>query len=293
MIRKTLASFFITICFLTGTLWMPLSAKAESKAFAYVSNNYIITAEVAGERAFILNFINMSDYVLVMQPSEFIYRGSSGRCYIGQVFEKEHKDLRGEEQIYTASIMLKGHSFTGLNIVGAFHEQEKIEEISLRIGTKRFYLRALDKTSFDQLAKKISSLDLEDMDSAVMLQAANISEIGSFKNADGTSEWDRDWQSLITPEGINPPKILKRPEIAPTVEAVKTHNYGTVKLAGIINKNGGIQDLKVVRGLGRELDERAMEGVKNSWIFLPATKNGEVVETQIPIEIDFRDPDKK
>ncbi len=49
----------------------------------------------------------------------------------------------------------------------------------------------------------------------------------------------------------------------------------------------------MVSGLGRGLDERAVEGVKNSWVFLPATKNGEVVETMIGIEVEFRDPERE
>lgn len=291
--HKSLTANFLKTSLLAACLLVPIFAKAAPNAFAYVSKNYIITSEVAGESSFMINFINLSDYVLVVQPSEFIYRGTSGQYYIGQVFEREHKDLRGEDQRYTASILLKGHSFTGLNIVGAFHEQEQIEELSVRIGAKRYYMQPMDKTAFDQLAKKVSSLDLEDSDSAPMLEAANISEMGNTKKTDGTAAWDRDWQGLITAEGVNPPKILKRPNISPTMEAIKAHAYGKVKLSGIINKNGGIQDLKVIRGLGHGNDERAIEGIKNGWVFLPATKNGDVIETQIPIEIEFLDPDKK
>jgi TonB family protein len=291
--HKALALIYGTAGLLAVCLFIPVLAKAGPNAFAYVNKNYIITAEVAEEHTFVVNFINLSDYVLVIQPSEFIYRGSSGRYYIGQAFEKQHKDLGGEEQRYSASILLKGHTFAGLNIAGAFHEQEQINELSIRIGSRRFYLQPLDKAVFDQLAKKIGSLDLENTDSVSMLEAANISELGNSKVTDGSPEWDLDWQGLITEGNVNPPKILKHPNISPTVEAVKTHTYGKVKLSGIINKNGNIQDLKVLRGLGRGLDERAIEGVKNSWVFLPATKNGEVVDTQIPIEVEFPNPDKK
>jgi TonB family protein len=290
---KVLASIYVMACLLAMHLFVPVFAKAEPKAFAYVNKNYIITAEVADDRAFVINFINLTDYVLVIQPSEFIYRGASGQYYIGQVFEKEHKDPHGEEQRYTASILLKGHSFAGLNIAGAFHEQEQIEELSIRIGSKRFYLQSLDKKDFDQLAKKIGNLDLEDTDSVSMLEAANISELGNFKSTDGSPEWDHDWQGLIREDNVNPPKILKRPNISPTAEAVKTHTYGKVRLSGIINKNGNIQDLKILRGLGQGLDQRAIEGVTNSWVFLPATKNGEVVDTQIPFEVEFPEPPRK
>jgi TonB family protein len=176
--------------------------------------------------------------------------------------------------------------------VGAFHEMDEIVELSIRIGAKRFYLNPVEKSAFEQLATKIGDLDLNRTSPAAALAEVNILEMGRVSSTDGTSEWDRDWQGLITPDGVNPPKIIERPEIDPTPDARKTRTYGRVKLSGIINKSGGIQDLKVVKGLGRGLDQRALEGVKNGWMFLPATKNGEVLETAIALEVEFPPPGK-
>ncbi len=272
---------------------LPAGSADDAKTFAFVSPQYIITAEVGSAHSFVVNFINLSDFVIVVQPNEFIYKGVSGRFYIGQVYEKEQKDNRGETFKYSASILLKGHSFTGLNIIGAFHEQDQIEELSVRIGAKRFYLQALDKTQFDQLATKIGNLDLENTNSRAALQDANIPELGTMKATDGTSEWDRDWQGLIRPDGVNPPKIIERPEIAPTDEARRKGTYGKIRLAAVINKNGGIQDIKVEKGLGRGLDERTVDAIKTRWGFLPATRNGEVIETAIFFEVEFAPPAKK
>lgn len=268
-------------------------AAAAPAAFAYVNENHIITAEAAGSHAFVVNIFNLSDYVMVIQPAEFIYRGVSGRWYIGQVFERESKDLLGEPQRYTASFLLKGHTFAGLNIVGVFHEQDQIEEISIRIGSRRYFMQHLDGVAFEQLAKKIQNIDLKNPEPAPMLEAANIQSMGTMKVADGGTDWNQDWLGLITEDGINPPQMLERPEILPTPESKKSHTYGTVRLACVINKNGGIRDIKVVKGLGKGLDERAMDGVKNSWKFLPATKNGELFETRITIDVEFPDPGKQ
>ena len=163
----------------------------------------------------------------------------------------------------------------------------------MRIGAKRYYLQPVDKPAFEQLAAKIGGLDLNNPNATAALAESNISEIGVVKSTDGASEWDRDWQGLITPDGVNPPRIIERPEISPTPESRKSRTYGKVKISGIINKSGGIQDLKVVKGLGRGFDQRALEGIKNSWIFLPATKNGEVLDSAIAVEVDFPSPDKK
>jgi hypothetical protein len=268
-------------------------ATPPARSFAYVDENTVITAEVAGERSFVLNFINLSEFVLVIQPDEFIYRGGSGARYIGQVYESEREDAEGDAERYTASFLLMGHSYAGLTVIGAFRELDAIEEPSVRIGARRFYLEPLAKGDFEQLALQIGQLDLESVDPAAMLEKAGIRHMGHDERTDGTSAWDRDWEGLLTEDGINPPKIIERPEIPPTTEARKTKTWGTVKLSGVINRNGGIQGLEVVKGLGRGLDERALEGVRNSWVFLPATKNGEVVETMIGIEVEFREPEKE
>ena len=268
-------------------------APPPARTFAYVDGSTLITAEVAGERSFVLNVINLSEFVIVVQPSEFLYRGGSGAWYIGQVYESEPADPGGEGERFTAAFLLQGHSYAGLTVIGAFRELDSIGELSVRVGSRRFYLQPLAKSDFDQLALQIGELDLESVDPEGMLRKAGIRFLGRLERTDGTSAWDRDWEGLLTEDGINPPKIIARPEIPPTVEARKTKTWGTVKLSGVITKNGGIQGLKVVSGLGRGLDERALEGVKNSWVFLPATKNGEVFETMIGIEVEFRDPERE
>lgn len=279
-----------TILFLVGLIAPGAAASAaqeQGKAFAYVGTNHIITAEVAGSRSFVVNFINLSDFVIVVQPNDLIYRGASGRFYIGQVYEKEHKDTRGEPFRYSASVLIKGRTFTGLTVLGAFLELDQVEELSIRIGSKRFYLEEMDPVRFGQLAEKIGNVDLDSANSRAALQEANIQELGTVRSTDGTSEWDRDWQNLLDPGGVNLPKIIEKPEVTPTEEAKRTNTYGKVRLQALINKNGGLQDVKVVRGLGRGLDERAMDAVKNSWVFLPPTKNGEVLEGTIVFDVDF------
>ena len=270
-----------------------LPASAGADAFAYVGRNYILTAEPAGAHSFMVNVINLSDYIIVVQPQDFIYRGESGRFYIGQVFEHEHKDTRGEAQRYTASSLLKEHTFAGLKVTGVFHEQNAIEELSVRIGARRFFMQPLEKNAFEQLARKIQNLDLENPDQTAELASANIQEMGQVKTSDGGPEWGKDWEGLLSEDGVNPPKILERREIEPTPAARKARVYGRVRLSGIVGKSGGIRDMRVTKELGRGLDERALEGVRNSWVFLPATKNGEVYETQISIDVEFADPDGK
>jgi TonB family protein len=281
----------LAVMILHAALCFPQAAAP--KFWAYVGPQYVITAEAAGSYGVVLNFINLTDFVIVVQPNEFIYKGSSGRFYIGQVFDHESQDNRGETFKYSASILLKGHSFTGLTVLGAFHEQDAVDELSVRIGAKRYYLVPLEKVEFEQLAARIGELDLENASPRAALQDADLNEMGSVKTTDGTSDWDKDWQGLLQPDGLNFPKIVARPPVQPTEEARKSRTYGKVKLSALITRNGGIEDLRVERGLGRGLDERAMESVRNSWVFLPATKNGEVLEGRVAFEVVFPAPPKE
>jgi TonB family protein len=283
------------ILLLAGALVATTRSSADAKpgkAFAYAGSNYVITAESASSHSFVLNFINLSEFVIVVQASDLIYRGASGRFYIGQVYESERKDSRGEVMRYSASLLMKGRTFTGMTILGQFRELDHIEELSVRIGSKRFYLEPLDSVQFEQLAAKIGELDLKTPNPRAALEAANIGDLGSVKSTDGTSDWDKDWQGLIDPAGVNRPKIVEMPEVTATEEARRKNVTGTVRLGMTLTRNGELLDVKVVKGLGHGLDERAIEAVKNSWVFLPATKNGEVVESSFVVNVDFPPPGK-
>ena len=62
---------------------------------------------------------------------------------------------------------------------------------------------------------------------------------------------------------------------------------GLVLLRVEIDKNGNIRDVRVDRGLGLGLDEKAMEAVRR-WRFLPGTRNGRAVVTSAVVEVHFR-----
>jgi hypothetical protein len=268
----------------------PGRAAEPPAAYAYIGGPYIITAEVSGAHKFVLNFFNLSEFVIVVQPGEFIYKGRSGQFYIGQVFDLPTKGTRGESYRYSASVLLNSYTYKGLDILGAFHEQDSVEELSIRFGAKRYFLAPLTKAQFNELGSKIEDLDLRNTDPQAAMRNAGLTEIGRVTINDGTSEWDRDWQGLLYPEDVNPPRILESPEVTPTEEARRTNTYGKVKLSGVITRDGTIRELSVVKGLGRGLDERAIAAVKTGWIFLPATKNGEVIETIIKFDVTISPP---
>lgn len=59
-------------------------------------------------------------------------------------------------------------------------------------------------------------------------------------------------------------------------------------LEAIIRKDGTVSVVRVVRGLGRGLDESAIETVASKWRFRPGTDNGEPADVPATIEVSFR-----
>jgi len=60
-----------------------------------------------------------------------------------------------------------------------------------------------------------------------------------------------------------------------------------VVLAAIVGPDGRPRNIRVVRGLGMGLDEKAVERVK-TWLFEPGKRNGTPVAVAMNFEVDFR-----
>ena len=83
-----------------------------------------------------------------------------------------------------------------------------------------------------------------------------------------------------------PPTVLYRIEPVYSEKARKAKLQGVVVLSAIVRKDGSIEVLKVVRGLGLGLDENAITALKR-WRFRPGTKDGRPVDVPLNIEVKF------
>lgn len=87
-----------------------------------------------------------------------------------------------------------------------------------------------------------------------------------------------------------PPKLIHKVEPEYTKEALDAKLQGTVVLDAVIGIDGIPSDIQVVRGLGKGLDEKAIECLRQ-WRFSPATNYfGEPVSTKATFEMNFRLP---
>jgi TonB family protein len=87
--------------------------------------------------------------------------------------------------------------------------------------------------------------------------------------------------------GVTAPRAIYKPDPEYSEEARKAKYQGTVVLGLIVDAAGRPRGLKVERGLGMGLDEKALEAVR-TWKFEPAEKNGKPVAVAISVEVEFR-----
>jgi TonB family protein len=86
---------------------------------------------------------------------------------------------------------------------------------------------------------------------------------------------------------VSAPLALSTPDPEYTEEARKAKTQGTCVLGLIVDAQGHPRDIRVVRGLGSGLDQKAVEAVRQ-WRFQPAVKDGNPVNVQISVEVVFK-----
>ena len=69
--------------------------------------------------------------------------------------------------------------------------------------------------------------------------------------------------------------------------ARKSKLMGRVTLGLVVDTDGKVRSVWVVRPLGEGLDENAIDAVKR-WNFMPATKDGKAVPLLMNLSIGFR-----
>jgi len=125
--------------------------------------------------------------------------------------------------------------------------------------------------------------------STAFAQSNNGTDPGSDKPPAAASESRTiDGQPVYKPgHGVTPPRVTYRVDPEYSKEARKAKYQGTCVLELIVDADGKPRDLKMVRSLGKGLDEKAMEAVEK-WKFDPATKDGQPVAVLINVEVMFR-----
>jgi TonB family protein len=87
--------------------------------------------------------------------------------------------------------------------------------------------------------------------------------------------------------GVSQPTLVSKVDPEYSEEARKAKYSGTVTLQLIVDVDGKAKSVKVMKGVGLGLDEKAIEAVQK-WRFVPGKKNGQPVPVYATVEVNFR-----
>ena len=101
--------------------------------------------------------------------------------------------------------------------------------------------------------------------------------------------------SMLLPQEIlhpSQPKVIHAVQPEYTKEALDAKLHGDVVVSAVVDVDGAPTDVKVARGLGMGLDEKAIECVKQGR-FSPGSSHGDPIAVKVQIEVNFRLPSSK
>src|SRR5262249_48673277 len=88
-------------------------------------------------------------------------------------------------------------------------------------------------------------------------------------------------------DNVTDPVLVWKTEPEYTDEARKAKLQGSVLLRIVVNEHGQAESITVTQGLGRGLDERAIEAVRK-WRFRAGRRAGKPIPTIAIIQVTFR-----
>ena len=86
---------------------------------------------------------------------------------------------------------------------------------------------------------------------------------------------------------VSAPVPIYKPEPPYSEEARKAKYQGTVVLLIVVDRQGDVTDINILKPLGMGLDEKAVSTVR-TWKFQPALRNNTPVAVRVSVEITFR-----
>ena len=87
--------------------------------------------------------------------------------------------------------------------------------------------------------------------------------------------------------GVLPPRILREVKAGYTEDARRANIEGEVVLEIVVRRDGSVSDVKLLNGLPRGLNERAIAAVRQ-WRFAPATRLGQAVDVIVEVAVEFK-----
>jgi len=119
----------------------------------------------------------------------------------------------------------------------------------------------------------------------LLLTLPGITAGQSNAGADQPSQASRPKQYLKIGKGIVPPSVISDPKPSDPPSCKITHEAVSI-LWVAIGEQGTVDAVKVERSAGRDLDQKAVDFVKQ-WKFNPAMKDGKPVPVHVDVQFSF------
>ena len=87
--------------------------------------------------------------------------------------------------------------------------------------------------------------------------------------------------------GIEPPTVMREVKPLYTEPARRRGLQGDVLLEIVVRRDGSVGDVRIVKGLGEGLDQKAVDAVRQ-WKFNPARRHGTPVDVLVEVAMEFR-----
>ncbi len=255
-----------------------------SRYFLYLSDQRVVTVELLDPGMAILNFINLGDSFEAVRAHELVLVDAGGRTGRGHLIVRE--DPPSPREAYQVSGLIKPRSFLGYNIAGRYQFATPPEECYLKVGGRILELEPLNEEQFDQLASMVSELDLEAANSAAMVRDVGFNRgYGVLHKA---SEVGARLRGYFPDSEVIPTVLAEGSEPQLPSHAAHLKDPVVVVVSIMVSPWGGVYDLEVVEGIDEKLDQMALDTIRNSWRFLPAISKGEIVASELTLNVRFR-----
>jgi TonB family protein len=122
---------------------------------------------------------------------------------------------------------------------------------------------------------------------AIAIQMPNVTSFsGSWLVWFAEREQDREGGSRTAPRQMRPPEVVRKVDPKYIAAAAAERVEGTVRLFGVIGKDGHVGGIVLLRQLDERLDRSAQEALAK-WEFTAALRDGVRVDVDAIFEIPF------
>ncbi len=280
---RTLLSLLLILGSLAGSGLCQSVDNEAPKYFVYVSDKRIITAELTDNNKVIVNYINLSDVIELIEAHGLLVVDEAGNGYRGHLFLPEEATPSGSR--YEVNDLVKPTQFRGFDILGNFRWKSRPSQVLLHLGSRLAELEPLDSPEFDVFATKVAQLDLS-IESGMAVSEAGFWRGQGFLHHANT-EKALEIESRFPRSDPAPPVVLETPQARLPGKFSHLPDPVVVQLRVQITSRGGIQNPTVDRSIHPELDQLAIQVVLNSWQFLPAVAKGKPVGAETVLNVQF------